>query len=120
MLRQLSLYIMSLFYVVAGVMHFLKTNFYLKIMPPYLPFPLFLVYISGIAEILLGILILIPTIRVFAAWGVIALLIAVFPANIYMAQKGGAEFGAQDWALYLRLPLQGVLIAWAWVYTRAS
>lgn len=118
MVWQIGLGVMSLFYVAAGVMHFLKTSFYLKIMPPYLPFPLFLVYLSGVIEMLLGVCLLIPFIRTFAAWGVIALLIAVFPANIYMAQKGGAEFGVQDWTLYLRLPIQGLLIAWAWIYTR--
>ena len=117
-MKLLSLYIMSIFYISAGIMHFLKPNYYLKIMPPYLPFPLCLVYLSGIAEVLLGVLLLVPSLRPFAAWGVIALLIAVFPANLYMLQKGGIEFGVPTWTLYLRLPLQGLLIAWAWIYTK--
>ena len=122
-LKRILLWVMGIFYVFAGVMHFVNTDFYLHIMPDYLPLHRQLVYLSGIAEILLGVLVLIPVTTQAAAWGVIALLIAVFPANIHMAvhsiplQPGAAP---NQLALWLRLPLQGVLIAWAWWYTRPT
>jgi uncharacterized membrane protein len=104
--------------VVAGTLHFVRPRAYLAIMPPYLPAPLLLVYVSGVAEIGLGAGLLIPSLQKWAAWGLIALLIAVFPANIYMYQRGSAAFGIPDWALLARLPLQLVLIAWAYRYAR--
>jgi len=119
LIKTISLYVMSLLYVAAGVMHFVKPESYVRIMPPYLPAHLALVYISGIAEILVGLGLMVPATSTLAAWGVIALLIAVFPANIYMAQQGGAAFGLPEWAVIVRLPLQLVLIAWAWWHTQA-
>src|SRR5271166_2206304 len=104
-------------FVIAGVGHFVATDFFLKIMPPYLPFHLPLVLVSGLIEILLGILLLVPRYSRLAAWGIIALLIAVFPANIYVYTH--QELFPFPWFLHLlRLPLQGVLILWAFVYTR--
>jgi len=114
---------MAAFYVFAGIMHFVNTDFYLRIMPPYLPWHLGLVYLSGVFEILLGMLVIVPGFTVLAAWGLIALLIAVFPANIYMAvNRIPMQPGAppSDLALWLRLPFQGVFIAWAWWYTRPA
>ena len=109
--------LLALFLVGAGVNHFIRTGFYLRMMPPYVPFPLAMVQISGVAEIALGVLLLIPATMVPAAWGLIALLIAVFPANLQMAlhPETFPEFTPR--ALWLRLPLQAVLIAWAWWYT---
>src|SRR5258706_16434161 len=78
-------YVFGLFLVLAGANHFRTPAFYLNIMPPYLPWHLALVYISGVAEIGLGFLLLIRRWSVVAAWGLIALLIAVFPANLHMA-----------------------------------
>ena len=118
MFKLASLALMAILYILAGSMHFLRPKVYLRIMPPYLPAPALLVQLSGIAEIVVGILLLIPATRVLGAWGVIALLIAVFPANVYMLQKGGAAFHLPQWMLVVRLPLQLVLIAWAWVYTQ--
>jgi uncharacterized membrane protein len=117
LMKIVTLYIMAALYVMAGTWHFVKPKMYLRIMPPYLPAPLFLVYLSGIIEIALGILLWVPATRALAAWGVIALLIAVFPANIYMLQKGGEAFRMSDWVLWVRLPIQLVLIAWAYCYT---
>ena len=71
-------------FIIAGVSHFVATDFFLKIMPPYLPFHLTLVLVSGVIEIILGILLLVPRYSRLAAWGIIALLIAVFPANIHV------------------------------------
>ena len=123
MVKRISLGVMAVLYVLAGIMHFVNTAFFVRIVPDYLPWPLALVYISGVAEILLGVLLVVPATRPLAAWGVIALLIAVFPANINMAvhsipmQEG---LPPNQLALWLRLPIQGVLIAWAWWYTRPA
>jgi uncharacterized membrane protein len=120
-LKTVLLYLMAAFYVYAGIMHFLNPDFYLRIMPPYLPWHLELVYLSGVAEIVLGAAVLVPRLRRLAAWGIIALLIAVFPANIHQAVNnvpmGDAEVGLGIWN-WVRLPFQAVFIAWAWWYTR--
>jgi uncharacterized membrane protein len=104
-------------FVVAGINHFVSTRFYVGIMPPYLPWHLELVYISGIAEVALGILLMVRRLAVRAAWGLIALLVAVFPANVHMAMHPEPYPSLPAAALWLRLPLQGLLIAWAYWYT---
>jgi uncharacterized membrane protein len=116
-LKLALLYVMALFYFLAGVMHFVNPKFFLRIVPPKLPAKLTLVYISGIAEIVLGIGLIIPGTQSLAAWGVILLLIAVFPANIYQYMAKGAGMRVPQWALLIRLPLQFVLILWAFWYT---
>jgi uncharacterized membrane protein len=83
--KRVSRFIYGLFWLAAGANHFFNTPFYLSIMPPYLPWHLALVYISGLAEIGLGGLLLFQRWSVLAGWGLIVLLIAVFPANIHMA-----------------------------------
>ncbi|MEP7038387.1 MAG: DoxX family protein, partial [Acidobacteriota bacterium] len=100
--------------------HFFNSDFYLKMMPPVLPLHLFLIYLSGVFEIALGTLLLIPKYTRFAAWGLTALLIAVFPANIYMAMNTELFSEFSPTALYLRLPIQFVLIAWAFWFTKKS
>ena len=107
-------YLLGIFFVGAGVLHFVRPEFYLKMMPLYLPWHLGLVYLSGVAEIVLGILVLIPRYTRLAAWGLIALLIAVFPANIYLAMHPELMPNASPTAHLLRLPFQFVFIAWAW------
>jgi uncharacterized membrane protein len=123
--KRLLLVLLGVLFVGAGVSHFTATDFFVEIVPPYLPAPLLLVWISGVAEIALGVLVLVPATRRRAAWGLIALLLAVFPANIYMALHDVHPAHAPAWmgrpstlALWLRLPLQFVMIAWAWWYTR--
>lgn len=112
------MYTMAFLYAFAGVFHFLKPRFFLAIMPPFVPAHQLMVALSGAAEILLAIGLLFPQTCSLAAWGIIVLLLAVFPANIYMATSG--KFTAlPQWALYLRLPLQFVLIWWAYQYTQA-
>lgn len=103
----------ALCFVVAGTLHFLKPELYLQIMPPYLPAPKLLVAVSGASEIAGGIGLLMPSSRHLAGWGLIALLIAVLPANIYMLQQAGSSH-LSPWILWARLPLQGVFIAWVW------
>lgn len=102
----------------AGLNHFRTPAFYTKIMPPYLPWHYELVLVSGFAEMLLGFLLLIPSTRMVAAWGIIALLIAVFPANLHMALHPEQFPDLPKIALWVRLPMQGLLIAWAFWYTR--
>ena len=113
------LYLMAVLYILAGLNHFRTPDFYLPMMPPYLPAPELLIFLSGVAEVLLGILLIPRKTRKLAAWGIVALLIAVFLANVYMLQTGGAGFGdISKAALVARLPIQGLLIWWAWTYTR--
>lgn len=111
-------YILAVALVLAGINHFLNPPFYLRMMPPILPAHLFLVYLSGVFEILFGVLLLIPRFSRIAAWLIIALLIAVFPANIYMATNPQFFPDISQTALYIRLPLQIGLIAWAFWFTR--
>ncbi len=110
------------FYIVAGLNHFRDEGFYLKLMPDYIPAWLHqpAVFWSGVAEVVLGVLLLIPRTTRVAAWGIIALLIAIFPANIYGWQHSEEIFGISREAHFLRLPLQAVLILWAWWYTRPN
>lgn len=113
-------WLLTVFMVGAGVNHFLDPGPYLAMTPEFLPAPRALVYISGVAEILGGLGLISARTRPFAAWGIIALLFAVFPANINMAVND-LPLGTRDvptWALWARLPLQLVLIGWAFWYTR--
>jgi uncharacterized membrane protein len=103
----------AIFFVVAGTFHFLKPDLYVQIMPPYLPAPQLLVAISGVAEIAGGLGLLLRPLRRAAGWGLVALLIAIFPANIYMVQHPG-QFHLAPWILWVRLPFQAVFIAWVW------
>lgn len=111
-------YVFGLLFVGAGLYHFINPDFYLRIMPPYLPWHLFLVYLSGFFESALGLLLLTRRFSRLAAWGLIALLIAVFPANVHMALNPQLFPAIPQIALWLRLPLQFVFIAWAYQYTR--
>lgn len=112
------LYVMAVFYIAAGIFHFVQPGFYQKMMPPWLPSHATLILLSGIAEIILGVLLIPKVTRKIAAWGVIVLLIAVFPANIQMAINYWQESNPNQWIAILRLPLQLVLIGWAWQYTK--
>jgi uncharacterized membrane protein len=116
MLRTISRYLLGLLFVGAGGMHFLMPDSYLKIMPPYMPFPRALIAISGFAEIAGGLGVLLPPTRRLAGYGLMALLIAVFPTNINMALQGTESVG---WNVprglwWARLPLQALFIWWVW------
>ncbi len=108
----------ALVFILVGLLHFLSPGFFVQIVPPYLPWPLFLVYASGFFEVLFGVLLLVPSAQRLAAWGLIALLIAVFPANLYMALHSDLYPGVPALLLWLRLPLQFALVAWAYRYAR--
>lgn len=111
------LYLMALLYIAAGINHFRNPKIYLKIVPPYLPNPKLLNLLSGFAEIILGIGLCISFVSKFSAWGIIALLVAIFPANLYMLQNKKAALGLPKWIRLIRLPLQLALIYWAFLYT---
>ena len=112
--------ILSVSLIVVGITHFLKPEQYARIVPPQLNYPFELVYISGFFEILGGVGLLIPFVSVAAAWGLIALFVAVFPANINMAINSIPIEGIphHPFLYWVRLPFQAVLIAWAWWYTK--
>jgi uncharacterized membrane protein len=115
--KTISRYIFAAFFVGAGIMHFARPEFYLKIMPPYIPLHQLMVDLSGVAEILLGTMLMFRDLQRIAGWGLILLLVAVFPANIYVYQNQDL-LPASPLAHLLRLPLQGVAILWAYWYTR--
>jgi uncharacterized membrane protein len=112
--------ILAVCIVVAGFLHFAQSEPFIRIVPDFLPAPATLVYLSGVIEILLGIGLLVPSTRQLSAWGLVALFIAVYPANLNMAINHIKIAGIPDtwWFQAIRLPFQGVLIAWAYWYTR--
>ncbi|MBA4187601.1 MAG: DoxX family protein [Planctomycetaceae bacterium] len=116
-LKPILKFMLAAFMTSAGVMHFFKTDFYLKMMPPYVPWHLEMVYLSGVFEIVLGLLLLIPRTTRLAAWGLIALLVAVFPANVHIYLNQDL-IPAKPMLHLMRLPLQAVLIVWAFWFTR--
>ncbi|QDT13500.1 DoxX family protein [Planctomycetes bacterium K23_9] len=115
-IKTVSKYLLASFMVGAGVTHFASPEFFLRIMPPYLPLHEELVMISGVCEIVLGVILMVPTTSRLAAWGIIALLIAVFPANLHVYQNQNL-MPAPALVHLLRLPLQGVFILWAFWHT---
>jgi uncharacterized membrane protein len=104
--------------IVVGALHFIDEEFFVRIVPKALPFPRLLVAISGVCEIGLAIALLVPKTRRLAGFGLIALYVAVFPANINMVVHPELGGDVPLWALWVRLPLQLVLIAWAWWVSR--
>ena len=118
--KQILKFFFALFFITAGIMHFVISEFFVRIVPPIFPYPLFWVYLSGVFEIVLGIMLVIPRYTRAAAWGLIALLILVFPANIYMAMNPQIFTEYSPAKLYLRLPLQLVLIAIVYWFTKSD
>lgn len=116
--KKLVLLGLSAFFINVGIDHFINPDFYLSIMPPAFPLHLEAVYISGLFEVLGGLGVLIPRFRKFSGWGLIALLIAVYPANIYMALTPEAFPDVPLSALYIRLVFQFIFFYWAYLVTR--
>lgn len=115
--KTLFIYLMGIGYIWVGVQHFIDTSFFLKIMPPSFPFHKESVYVSGVLEILFGSGIIIKKTRFYASWGIILLLIALYPANIYLAFSEDAQkaIGVSSFfASWVRLPIQFALIALAY------
>ena len=118
MLRLLLKILLAVIFIAGGINHFLNPAFYLKMVPPFLPYPKDLVAISGFFEVLFGAMLLVPRLQRLAALGLIALLIAVFPANIYMLVNHELWPDIPILGLWLRLPFQLVFVAWAWMFVR--
>ncbi|WP_202921180.1 DoxX family protein [Anatilimnocola aggregata] len=118
-IKAASKYLLAILMIGVGTLHFVQPEFFVKIMPPYLPWHLELVYLSGVFEAALGLALLVPRTSRLAAWGIIALLIAVFPANIYLYQHQEL-LPASPMVHFLRLPLQAVFILWAYWHTKPS
>ena len=115
-----ALLLLAAVMIAIGVLHFARPKPFVRIVPKFLPAPLALVYISGFFEILGGVGLLIPDTRAWAAWGLVALYVAVFPANIYMLTNNislNPKKPIPRWALWLRLPFQFLFIAWAYWFT---
>ena len=118
-IKTISIIIMSLFYIMAGTNHFINPDWYVRIVPPNLPFKTAIVYISGILEIILGSLLIFPKIRFISGWGLIILLVAVYPANIYVALTNGEAMDITPLIAWGRLPFQFVLIGLAYWHSKA-
>ncbi|MEO8148622.1 MAG: DoxX family protein [Bacteroidia bacterium] len=116
-MEQVLLWLMCLLYVAAGVNHFINPQWYITIIPLWVPYPVTVNYISGACEILFGLLLLPVATRAVSAYLLIALLIAVFPANIQMSLNYWHSNNPNFWLTILRLPFQLLLIWWAWQYT---
>jgi len=112
------LYLMALAYAATGVYHFVNPAFYKKIMPPWLPYPYALIYISGICEMVFGLMLIPDATRQMGAWAIIALLIAIFPANVQMMINFRNRNNPYLWLAIARLPLQGLLIWLAWMFAK--
>jgi uncharacterized membrane protein len=111
---------LAVFFVGSGVNHFVIPDTYKQIVPPGLGDPVTLVRVSGVAEIAGGVGVLLPRTRQLAGCGLIALLAAVFPSNVYMARNPAKFAKIPVWALFARLPLQPLMMWWAWRATKPS
>ena len=118
-IKTISIIIMSLFYIGAGINHFINPAWFVRIVPPILPFKIAIVYISGISEIILGSLLIFPRTRFIAGWGLILLLLAVYPANIYVALTNGKAMDTTPMMAWGRLPFQFVFIGLAYWHSKA-
>ena len=114
LVKVISVYVMGIFYIIVGIKHFQDPSWFVQIIPPILPYKYELVYISGFFEVLLGILLMIPKFQSIAAKGLMALLICVYPANIYLAQTNGVAMGISPLIAWGRLPFQFVFIGLAY------
>ena len=119
--KKMTIYFMSAAYIYVGIRHFIDPDFFLAIMPDYLPLHQEAVYVSGVFEILLGGMLLFKKSRGIAGWGIIMLLLAVFPANIYLAQNEAAQqaIDISQTAAIIRLPFQALFIGLAYWHTKA-
>ena len=114
LVKGISVYVMGIFYIIVGIKHFQDPSWFVQIVPHILPYKYELVYISGFFEVLLGILLMIPRFQSIAAKGLMALLICVYPANIYLAQTNGVALGISPLIAWGRLPFQFVFIGLAY------
>ena len=113
-----QLYLMAVIYILAGVMHFVKPKVYLRIMPKYLPKHKVLVFWSGVAEVLLGIGLMVKPTKNLAIYGIIGMLIIFLSVHFYMLTGEKQAAGIPKWLLLLRIPLQFALMYWAYSYLK--
>jgi uncharacterized membrane protein len=118
MLQRIFFFIMILLYLAAGINHFVQPEFYLKIMPNYIPFHGFCVFMSGVCEITFAFLLIPIRTRKLAAWLIIAMLTVFFIIHIQMVIDYWDNNDSMFWVAIIRIPLQFVLIWWAWLYTK--
>ena len=118
-IKPFSIIIMSLFYIIAGINHFINPVWYIRIVPPILPFKIVIVYITGILEIVLGSLLFFTNTRFIAGWGLVILLFAIYPANIYVALTNGEAMDTTPIIAWGRLPFQFALITLAYWHSKA-
>jgi uncharacterized membrane protein len=109
-------YLIGVIFVLAGANHFRKPKLYERIMPLYIPAKATMVMLSGIVEMILGFMILNPETQTAAAWGIIGLLLLFIPVHIFMLQNEKASMKLPKWVLVLRIPLQFVMMFWAYQY----
>jgi len=109
-------YLMAILYITAGLFHFMRPIMYLRIMPPYVPKPKLMVLLSGLAEVALGTALFFSMTKDLALWGIMALLVAFLPVHLHMLKGGKAGAGLPQWLLVIRLPLQFLLVYWAFGY----
>jgi uncharacterized membrane protein len=117
-MRKAGLFLQTVFYCIAGVNHLWHPAPYAAIMPPWVPWHYPVIYISGIAEFALGIFLIPDRTRKTAAWLIILLLVCIFPANIQMLLNYLRAHNSDTWLAWVRLPLQLLLIAWAYLFTK--
>ena len=121
MVKKLSLWVLIVGYLAAGINHFRNPSSYIKIIPAYIPYPVIVNILSGLLEIVLALLLISPKTRHYAAWGIILLLVAFLPVHIDMLIKAPMQLGSltvTPLLAWLRLALQPVLMLWAWWYTK--
>tara|TARA_B100000902_G_scaffold10966_2_gene13396 strand:- start:977 stop:1405 length:429 start_codon:yes stop_codon:yes gene_type:complete len=118
--KNITRYLMSIFYISIGINHFTSPDWFVQIVPPYMSYKYELVYISGFFEIILGALLCFPRFKRITRWGLILLLIAVYPANIYLAQTNGAAMDTTPLVAWGRLPIQFIFIYLAFWHTKES
>ena len=121
-LKSITVYCLALMYVGIGIKHFTEVDFFLVIVPPYMPYPEFIVYVSGLFEIIFGVLLIPIKTRKYGALGLLVLLIAVFPANIYLFESEIAQntFGISRKEALIRLPFQAPLIILAYWHSKLN
>lgn len=103
-------------YMLAGLAHWAFPKVYLRILPGWVPWKRFAVWASGVLEVALGIALLVPSWREAALYGIMGMLVAFLPVHTHMITDPRAGRGIPNWVLWMRIPLQGLLIAWAWAY----
>ncbi len=117
-LRRISLVVQSVFYIASGINHLWHPDLYLHIMPDHYSHPAALVRLSGEAEILGGVGLLIPATRRFSAYGIALMLVLFLDVHQFMLRHPGRFSAIPEWVLWARIPLQFILIAWAWSFTK--